>query len=487
LYRALIHHWRVNLAVLLGAAVATAVLTGALLVGDSVRGSLRELTLDRLGLIDSALVTQRFFDAGLADRLAEFESADPPLGPVAPAIVVRGAAVQPDTGARAAGIAIHGIDERFASLFDQRLDLEPAADQIFPSVVINETLRKELAAEVGDSLVLSFGRQAEVPRDTLMGETSREDVVGSLRLTVTAVLPDAGMGRFGLAPAQQNPANAFVALDRLQRTLGFPDEVNALFAVHRRADADPGAALAATVGLEELGLTVREAEGHFVLESREFVLRPNLVETLRSVTGRMNAPFLSTQSYLANQMRLGDRVLPYSMVAALTPDPAHPWSALTLQGGGPIRAISREGILLNRWAADDLQAAVGDDIVVEYFVVGDPCLGRAGAGPEPDPGLPRCPRRGRHGGLGPAVSRRPGSDSSQGRGLLGSVPRHAEGLRLRRDRARALEYALRQRDRRENRRSARTGRGPDAGRGPEGAPHGVAAFRLRPAVPGGQA
>ena len=44
--RNLIFFWRMNLAVTLGAAVAAAVLTGALLVGDSVRGSLRELTLE---------------------------------------------------------------------------------------------------------------------------------------------------------------------------------------------------------------------------------------------------------------------------------------------------------------------------------------------------------------------------------------------------------------------------------------------------------
>ena len=39
----LLHHWRANLAVLLGVAVGCAVLTGALLVGDSLRGSLRAL------------------------------------------------------------------------------------------------------------------------------------------------------------------------------------------------------------------------------------------------------------------------------------------------------------------------------------------------------------------------------------------------------------------------------------------------------------
>ena len=67
--RSLIHFWRIHLAVLLGTAVATAVLTGALLVGDSVRGSLRDLTLDRLGRIDYALVSEQFFREELASEL----------------------------------------------------------------------------------------------------------------------------------------------------------------------------------------------------------------------------------------------------------------------------------------------------------------------------------------------------------------------------------------------------------------------------------
>ena len=55
--RSLTHHLRINAAVALGVAAATAVLTGALLVGDSVRGSLRHLALDRLGQIESVLLT----------------------------------------------------------------------------------------------------------------------------------------------------------------------------------------------------------------------------------------------------------------------------------------------------------------------------------------------------------------------------------------------------------------------------------------------
>ena len=55
--RSLIHFRWINLAVLLGAGVATAVLTGALLVGDSVRGSLRDLALERLVGRPSSMTT----------------------------------------------------------------------------------------------------------------------------------------------------------------------------------------------------------------------------------------------------------------------------------------------------------------------------------------------------------------------------------------------------------------------------------------------
>src|SRR5437899_1806723 len=69
LVRNLLYHWRGNLAVLLGVTVGTAVLTGALLVGDSLRGSLRALARDQLGWIDHAVVAGRFFRQDLASEL----------------------------------------------------------------------------------------------------------------------------------------------------------------------------------------------------------------------------------------------------------------------------------------------------------------------------------------------------------------------------------------------------------------------------------
>src|SRR2546421_7409342 len=60
--RSLRFHARSHVGVLLGAAVGSAALIGALVVGDSVRGSLHDLALQRLGKIHYALApNDRFF------------------------------------------------------------------------------------------------------------------------------------------------------------------------------------------------------------------------------------------------------------------------------------------------------------------------------------------------------------------------------------------------------------------------------------------
>src|SRR5918993_3705050 len=67
--RGLAYHWRTNLAVVIGVATAVAVLSGALLVGDSVRGSLRDLVLQRLGRTDQIVVSAGYFREQLASDL----------------------------------------------------------------------------------------------------------------------------------------------------------------------------------------------------------------------------------------------------------------------------------------------------------------------------------------------------------------------------------------------------------------------------------
>src|SRR3979409_2415647 len=103
LTRNLTWFWRTNLAVLLGVTTAPARLAGALLVGDSVRASLRDLVLSRLGNTESVVSSQGFFREKLADE----------IGLACPIIAVDGFAAHEPSGRRATGVQVYGVDQRF--------------------------------------------------------------------------------------------------------------------------------------------------------------------------------------------------------------------------------------------------------------------------------------------------------------------------------------------------------------------------------------
>ena len=80
--RSLRHHARTNAAVVAGVACAVAVLAGALLVGGSVRGSLRALVDQRLGRADVVLArpaVRNAFNETVVRELADAFAADPAI------------------------------------------------------------------------------------------------------------------------------------------------------------------------------------------------------------------------------------------------------------------------------------------------------------------------------------------------------------------------------------------------------------------------
>ena len=354
--RSLIYFWRINLAVMLGVAVATAVLTGALIVGDSVRGSLRDLSLSRLGKIDHALVSERFFRESL-ERDLERE-----LGTqnVVSAISLGGTAVHAGSNTRASRVQIQGIDNRFANLFDKILP-ELTIGGIFPSVVVNESLQKELNAQIGDAILLSFEQSDDIHRESLFGQA--DGAVQTIRLTLAGVLPDRGMGRFGLFARQNVPLNAYLSLPVLQKALGQRGRVNTLL-VSGGPDADVQEALSRVATPDDLGIVIRREADYFAIESTQFILKSHIAETIQKISAELNAPHMSILTYLANITQVGERELPYSTISAL--DIGNLGTFQIVDGS---LQIGEDGILLNTWAAEDLNARVGDEVKVAYYEV----------------------------------------------------------------------------------------------------------------------
>ncbi len=393
--RSLTWYWRAHLAVAAGAAVATAVLTGALLVGDSVRGSLRDLALDRLGSIDAAVVSERGLRQGLADDLARGLGGD---ARTAPALLLPGSAVHGETRARASGVDVLGIDERFAALYPDggELDFEGAGG-LFPPVYLNEALAGEIGAAPGDAVLLSIQRPSDVPRETLVGREDAAETIESLRLSVAGVVSDRGPGGFTLAPHQTRPLVALVDLDRLGRRLfGRAGGRRAnLFVADLGAAAEAGAGASGTTAAErlgtalpaaltaaDLGIELRRFPGRLVVESREFVIPPATAEAIGAIARERGAAVAPVSTYLANAIRSGGREVPYSTVTALEPAPAAALGRLMLADGRPAPALAEDEILINAWAAADLGLAAGpgvedpagaadaDPIELDYYVLG---------------------------------------------------------------------------------------------------------------------
>ena len=388
--RSLSYFWRIQLAVLLGAAVATAVLTGALLVGDSVRGSLRDLTLDRLGRIDYALASERFFREGLATDLSrKLEGETQFHRETVPAILLNGAAVNAGTKARASRVQIQGIDQRFMDLWEDAPgqsapSLEKQPGQSFPSVHINQSLQNELGIAVGDHILLYFERHSDIHREFLLGHRDSSDVLQTLRLTVTKILPDRGIGSFGLRSNQSYPMNAYVSLAVLQKALGSGTEVNAIFVsaaspnLSNSTTTDVLSALQNRLGqalkLEDLGLMLRHVSsesiggvGYLSLESTQFLLKPDIIEIVKAVAVERRTLSLPILTYLANTIAANGRTVPYSTITGLDTRRAF---SLELTDGSPAPPLADDEILLNEWTATDLGVKVGDQIDVSYYIVG---------------------------------------------------------------------------------------------------------------------
>ena len=111
--RALWYYRRTNAAVVLGVATAVGVLGGALLVGDSVRGSLRDLVLIRLGRTGQAVTSSGFFREALATDVASDGAFSSSFASVAPLIIVEGAVGDQASGRRVSRVPVYGVDERF--------------------------------------------------------------------------------------------------------------------------------------------------------------------------------------------------------------------------------------------------------------------------------------------------------------------------------------------------------------------------------------
>ena len=360
--RSLRFHWRTNLAVACGVAVGTAVLTGDLLVGGSMRGSLRHLVLDRLGRIDEALVADHFFRAALADEWK--------AGAAAPAILLEVSIENADlqAAARANRVQLVGCDARFWRLGDGGLRRTPQAREI----VLNQPLAQQLGVRPGDTVLLRLPRLGAIPADNALGK--KRDTVRTQRVTVSEIIPAEGLGRFGLRPTQRISRNAYVSLSWLEARLEQPGRANAILVSdittekNSRELTAPGS-LAGKLQLADYGLSVdHTAEGYRDITTDRMLFDPTAERAILNVVGgERQSTIQPALTYLANTLACHGREVPYSTITAIDFAARPPLGPFVSTEGKPVPPLGSDEIALNTWAADQLHAKLGDTVRVSYF------------------------------------------------------------------------------------------------------------------------
>jgi putative ABC transport system permease protein len=371
--RSLTYYWRTNLAVVFGVAIAVAVLAGALLVGDSVRASLRDLVLQRLGKTDHVITTTEFFREQLAAELQkQSQFASDGLAAACPLIALEGSVGHESNKRRASSVRVYGVDERFWEFHGQQQTAPRNRE-----VLVSESLARELESRNGDALLVRVKKPSAIPVESVHGR--KEDLGLTLRLTISRVLTPAELGEFSLQPQQGPLRVVFIPLKLLQRELGQENKVNTiLVSDSRNSNSSQAAArvgalnqiLKSTATLEDYGIKLRalEKQQTISLERNSTLVDDSLADKARTVANSLSLHTAPILSYLANQIKFEGKSVPYSLVTALDEktfeelrrgDAASPGLRLP----GP----DLPPIILNEWAARDLGATRGARVSLDYY------------------------------------------------------------------------------------------------------------------------
>jgi len=361
LRRNLLHFWRTNLAVVAGVATSVAVLSGALLVGESVRDSLRNLLLVRLGATEYVVAADRFFREDLAGELASAGGSGDAVE-ACPIIFVQGVVVHEPTGRRASDVNVYGIDGRFWRFHGAAgHDLSDGR-----TALVGAGLADSLGVRAGDGLLLRIDTNRGIPRESVFGR--REDVGRTVRLTSGGVLPAGQLGEFSLQPGQGKVLSLFVPLQRLQQVLGQSARANAVLLASRSRPVGMGeirAALKTRFTLQDVGVRIRplpSANG-VAVESARVLIEGALATAAFGAAADLGLAASGIYSYLANVIRARGREIPYSVIAAAD------LGLAVLSGGGSAGGEdpALNSIWLTEWTWKDLGVSLGDTVEVDYY------------------------------------------------------------------------------------------------------------------------
>lgn len=330
-----------NLTTAAGIMVATAVIGGALIIGDSVRASLLKLVSDRLGKVEYAVIQQEnYFRSALAGELAEKTKTD------CAAVLQVEAFLASEHGAVKANL--YGVSRDF-------FRLSPAGEE-YPlppdTVRLNRAAMQAAGIKTGETALLRILKPDRMPADIPM--TSLDRATTALRVQCGEIISNSHFGDFSMANSQVLPVNIFVDREWLAEKLGIPGKANWLLAAHGSNLAELTGALNKSITADDLGwkfskLTDKEVE----LKCDRVFIPQQVVNAIDKLPPEHRLILTG----FVNKIESGKFSTPYSFVCGMQ-DKSYPEGAEDCPN-----------IWVSGWLAGDLSLRVGDKVRMAYYII----------------------------------------------------------------------------------------------------------------------
>jgi putative ABC transport system permease protein len=345
--RSLFFYRKQQLAVLAGTILSTAVLTGALIIGDSVKGSLRQMVDLRLGKTKYALITgDRFVRSQLAYNLAnELKVHTSPL------LAAEGIAINTESNQRINKAKVYGIEKSFWQFSDAE-DIELTDNE----VLISENIARKLSLKKDDELLLRIENAEVIPLNAPFASQENHSV--SLRLTIKAILDENQLGRFSIRSDQKAPYNIFLSRNLLAEKLELNGLSNLILIANNGQIAGKeqiNKSLSNLWQTEDISLHLNylDSSGSYELSSERIFID----EQISNAIEKLEIPSQPVLTYLVNEISKADKSTPYSFVAAA--------DQIISKG-----KLAENEIIINSWMAEDLAAKPGDSLNLKYYIIG---------------------------------------------------------------------------------------------------------------------
>lgn len=333
-----------HIGVFLATLLSTAVLTGALIVGDSVVYSLQKLVDKRLGKIESVLITgDRFISDNLADKIASDLEIN-----TSSVLLLEAISINPENQKRVTNVQVLGIDSSYWKISDINMP-EPVRNQ----VVISSNLANKLNVTIGDELLLRVRNAEIIPLNSPFTDNDEQSI--AFRVEVIQFADDNHLGRFSLRNNQKSPYNIFINREFISRKVELSNKANLVLTDSKIGIVELNKSLKNNFTIDDAGIILTHIDSLDYMDltsSRIFIDRP-IIDKVEEL-GITHHKILT---YFTNEFITATGETPYSFISAVDDD--------TMEF-----ELSDSDIIINSWLADDLKAKIGDTIFIKYYVIG---------------------------------------------------------------------------------------------------------------------